>query len=243
MRGWTALLIILWIIRLCWGHFCRVCTIHQGCMESADSSRYRRGFSTRSGIVLAAMRISGMRVPDGRKRLWKRRHGRRSLSHYFSLFIRYLWTVLRYLHLLVVKAGMVFSALRIGDLRVSGGRKRLRKRKSRKRGIRFLFLRLFQNVLSGSRSLHLFMTAIRISVQIRPSRPRRPAKSKQASHGYSSRVPGIWSRAVGIFRGAISGTNDNTVFSHSSGVNFLSDFQSTDRRGGENGSEQSSAIS
>ena len=144
MRGWTALLIILWIIRLCWGHFCRVCTIHQGCMESADSSRYRRGFSTRSGIVLAAMRISGMRVPDGRKRLWKRRHGRRSLSHYFSLFIRYLWTVLRYLHLLVVIAGMVFSAMRICDMRVSAGRKRLRKRKSRKRDLRFSLLRLFQ---------------------------------------------------------------------------------------------------
>ena len=90
MGGWTALLIILWIIRLCWGLFCRVCSIHQGCMVSADSSRYRRGFSTRSGIVLAAMRISSMRVPDGRMRLWRRRHGRRSLSRYFSRFIRYL---------------------------------------------------------------------------------------------------------------------------------------------------------
>ena len=76
---------------------------------------------------------------------------------------------------------------------------------------------------------------LRACAAARPSRPKRPAKSKQARHGYSSRVPGIWSRAVGIFRGAISGTNNNTV--------FQADFQSTDRRGGENGSEQSSAIS
>ena len=173
MRGWTAL-IIFWISLLCVGLFCRVCTNIRGCRVSAngtnrsDSTYYRRGFNTRSGTVFSAMRIGGMRVPDGRKRLWKRRRGKRGLLFSFSRFIHYVLICLRCLHLLFVSTGTVFSAMRIGDMKVPDGRKRLRKRRRGKRGLLFSLSRLAHNVLICSRFLHLLFATNRAA----SSRPR-----------------------------------------------------------------------